>query len=88
MPANPDTNLTRDLAQHRSATLQIQRYTVELDLGGAKLLQGQARATWQRIEGYGRREVKWLLQAEAGTEVQLRLWSEKAGDDERVVELK
>ena len=35
MPANPDTNLTRDLAQHRSATLQIQRYTAELDLGGA-----------------------------------------------------
>ncbi|MBL8843619.1 MAG: hypothetical protein JNL90_19010 [Planctomycetes bacterium] len=61
---------------------------LDLDLGGAKLLQGQARATWQRIEGYGRREVKWLLQAEAGTEVQLRLWSEKAGDDERVVELK
>ena len=61
---------------------------LDLDLGGAKLLQGQARATWPRIEGYGRREVQWLLQAEAGTEVQLRLWSEKAGDDERVIELK
>lgn len=61
---------------------------LDLDLGSAKLLQGQVRHTWGRIEGGGgRREVKWLLQAEPGTEVLLRLWSEKAGDDERAVEL-
>ncbi|MSR48083.1 MAG: hypothetical protein EXS13_13670 [Planctomycetes bacterium] len=61
---------------------------LDLDLGSAKLLQGQVRHTWSRIEGSGgRREVKWLLQAEPGTEVLLRLWSEKAGDDERAVEL-
>ncbi len=61
---------------------------LDLDLGSVKLLQGQARQTWMRIEGLGRREVTWMLQAESGSEVMLRLWSEKAGDDERVVELR
>jgi len=61
---------------------------LDLDFGAAKLLQGQARHTWTRIDGGGgRREVKWLLQAEPGTKVVLRLWSETAGDDERTVEL-
>jgi len=61
---------------------------LDLDLGTAKLLQGQVRHTWSRIEGSGgRREVKWLLQADPGTKVVLRVWSEKAGDDERTVEL-
>ncbi len=61
---------------------------LDLDLGSAKLLQGQVRHAWPRIEGGGgRREVKWLLQAEPGTEVLLRLWSERAGDDERAVVL-
>lgn len=35
MPALPDTNLTRSLAEHRSRTLQIQRQSVELDLTDA-----------------------------------------------------
>lgn len=61
---------------------------LDLDAGSARLLQGQLRHSWSRIEGSGgRREVKWLLQAEPGTEVLLRLWSEQAGDDERAVEL-
>jgi hypothetical protein len=68
---------------------------LDLDVGAAdgpvKLLQGDVRHTWQRIEGSGgRREVKWLLQTTPGANarVTLRLWSERAGDDERVVELR
>jgi hypothetical protein len=64
---------------------------LDLDPGAAKIVQGEKRHTWQRIEGSGgRREVKWLLQTDpsaASTDVTLRLWSEKGGDDERAVML-
>ena len=61
---------------------------LDLELGGVKLLQGDRRHTWTRIEGSGgRREVKWLLHAEPGATVRLALWSEKGGDDTREVKL-
>jgi len=61
---------------------------LDLDPGAAKLLQGDRRHTWTMIEGSGgRREVKWLLQAEPGASIRLLLWSEKGGDDERAVGL-
>lgn len=65
---------------------------LDLDLGPTQkitLVQGEKRHTWTRIEGGGgRREVKWLLQAPAGGDVTLKLWSERAGDDERAVTLR
>jgi hypothetical protein len=66
---------------------------LELDVGADQkkiaLVQGEKRHTWTRIEGGGaRREVKWLVQAPAGGDVTLKLWSERAGDDERVVTLR
>lgn len=62
---------------------------LELDAGAARLLEGRERTVLGRIAGSGgREEAQWLLLAPAGTKVTLRLWSEKAGDDERVVELR
>ena len=65
---------------------------LDLDLGPTEkitLVQGEKRHTWTRIEGGGgRREVKWLLQGPAGADVTLKLWSERAGDDERAVTLR
>src|SRR5262249_9207873 len=66
---------------------------LDLDLGPGQnkitLVQGEARHTWTRIEGGGaRREVQWLLSAPNGGDVTLKLWSERAGDDERTVTLR
>ena len=62
---------------------------LDLDPGKATLVQGEARHTWSRIEGGGaRREVQWLLAAPNGGDVTLKLWSERAGDDERTVTLR
>ncbi len=62
---------------------------LDLDLGKATLVQGELRHTWSRIEGGGaRREVQWLVAAPNGGDVTLKLWSERAGDDERPVPLR
>jgi hypothetical protein len=65
---------------------------LDLALGdgtSVKLIQGEPRHTWSRIEGGGgRREVTWLLSGPDGSGVTLKLWSERAGEDERPLTLR
>lgn len=61
---------------------------LDLELKDAKLLQGEKRHTWSRIESQGRRDVTWLIQAEPGSTLTLRYWSEKSEAGELPVVLK